>query len=84
MRFRHSPGHHVAHAGPFTPAHQETHSRVCDGVPGPAHKQDDGGIEGIQLEGGNGEGVKRETKTKRTLPHVGSSVVDLWGHFEAV
>lgn len=50
LRFMNLPGHHVAHAGPSTPAHKETHCWVCDSVPGPAHKQDDGGIEGIQLE----------------------------------
>lgn len=48
--FRHLPGHHAAHAGPSTAAHQEPHSRVSDGIPGPPHKQDDGGIGGVQLE----------------------------------
>lgn len=50
MRFTHSPGHHAPDSGPSTPAHQETHRWVCDSVPRPAHKQDDGGMEGIQLE----------------------------------
>lgn len=46
----HLPGHHAAYAGPSTPAHKETHRWVCDSIPGAAHKEDDGGIEGIQLE----------------------------------
>jgi len=50
--FKHLPGHHAADAGPSTPADQETHRGVCDGVPGPAHKEDDGRMEGIQLMGG--------------------------------
>lgn len=34
----HLPRHHPADDGPPTLAHQEAHSRVCDCVPGPAHK----------------------------------------------
>lgn len=45
------PGHHTTDPGGSAPADQETHRGVCDGVPGPAHKQDDGGMEGIQLVG---------------------------------
>lgn len=65
MGLRHLPGHHAAKAGPSAPAHQETHCRVGDGVPGPAHKQDDGGMGGIQLQGGSGKRVRHETETKR-------------------
>lgn len=49
--YRYLPGHHAAKAGGSTPAHQETHCRVGDSIPGPSHKQDDRGIEGVQLEG---------------------------------
>lgn len=45
------PGHHTTDPGGPAPADQETHRGVCDGIPGPAHKQDDGCIEGIQLVG---------------------------------
>lgn len=36
--FIHLPRHHPANDRPSTLAHQETHSRVCDGIPGSAHK----------------------------------------------
>lgn len=55
VRFGHLPWHHAAEAGPSSPAHQETHCWVCDGVPGPAHKQDDRGMKGIQLKKGERE-----------------------------
>lgn len=64
VRFRHLPGHHAADAGPSTPAHQETHCWVCDSIPGPTHKQDDRGIEGIQLKVENGNVLRHETKTR--------------------
>lgn len=72
MRFRHLPGHHAAYACPSTPAHKETHCWVRDSVPSPAHKEDDGGIEGIQLERRNGKkGVRLKTQTKM-MPNTAS------------
>lgn len=61
---RHVPGHHAANAGPSTPAHQETHCWVCDCIPGAAHKQDDRGIERIQLEGEKGKRSETWTQNK--------------------
>lgn len=58
--YRYLPRHHAANAGGSTPAHQETHCRVCDRIPGPSHKQDDGGIEGVQLEGKEGKKKKKK------------------------
>lgn len=49
VRLSHLPWHHAANGGPSTLAHQETHSGVCNSIPGPAHKQDDRCVEGVQL-----------------------------------
>ena len=43
------PGHHATEAGPLGAAHQEPHAGVGHCIPGPAHEQNDGRVEGIQL-----------------------------------
>lgn len=43
------PGHHASNPGGSAPADQEPHRGVGDGVPGSAHKHNDGRMEGIQL-----------------------------------
>lgn len=61
MLIRHLPGHHAPDPGPSAPAHQETHRGVRDGVPGPAHEQDNGGMGGVQLQGEKRERVRLES-----------------------
>lgn len=58
------PWHHAANDGPSTLAHQETNSRVCDGVPRPAHKEDDGRVGRVQLQRGKWEAMR----TERPIP----------------
>lgn len=55
-RLRDLPGHHATNPGGSAPADQETHRGVCDRIPDSAHKQDDGCIEGTQLEGEHVQG----------------------------
>lgn len=43
------PGQHAPKTRPWTSGDQKAHRGVRYGVPSSAHKQDDGGIEGIQL-----------------------------------
>lgn len=43
------PGQHTSKSCPWASRDQEADGGVCYGVPRPPHKQDDRGVEGIQL-----------------------------------
>lgn len=52
------PRQHASNTRPWGPGDQETHRGVRHRVPSPAHKQNDGGVEGVQLEIKGGENNK--------------------------
>lgn len=46
----HLPGQHASNTCPLTSGDQKAHCGVRYGVPSSAHEQDDGSIEGVELE----------------------------------
>lgn len=44
------PGQHASNTSPWAPGDQETNRGVRHRIPSSAHKQNDGGIEWVQLE----------------------------------
>lgn len=52
------PGHEASKARPGGLTDEEAHHGICDGIPCPAHEQDDGGIERIQLQWGGEDRIQ--------------------------